>query len=190
MIINGYDVYRYYIRAKLHFSDKNFDMSKMGTKPLVKTFEERKDRYSFDKIAKSQKKKFKMYIIANLLEDPHKYVRDFSDEPFVRMNRIISNLKYFFSDFLNRFDKKEDLISYILPSNGKVECMNDLKQKKIDLEIICILNNIFHLVDRWKEDEIFSFIYDNEIMLIEKYSIFFTDYTDECKKNIINKYDL
>jgi len=189
-MITGFDVYKFYIRAKLHFKKNDFDMSKTHVKPSVSTFENRNDRSVFDKIAKQKRKKYNMYIISNLLEDPNRYIRDFTNSSFIRMERITSNLTYFFGDFLSKYETKEDLINAITTENSNVKIINQFKEGSLDIEIICILNNIFKLTDKWKEDEIFSFVYEKEINIIEKYSIFFTDYTSDCKKKIINKYDL
>lgn len=189
-MITGYDIYQFYIKAKLHFKDMNFDMTKNHVKSSVSSFEKRSDRYVFDKIAKQKRKKSNLYIVSNLIEDPDRYIRDFNDDAFARMQRITSNITYFFSDFVSKYETKEQLINDITVKNNTVKIINDLKQGNVDIEIICVLNNIFKLVEKWKKDEIFFFIYEKEISIIEKYSIFFTDYTRDCKQKLINKYDL
>lgn len=171
--MSGYKAYQFYIKMKLHFSNKDIDFSKKRANVSFEAFEKRPDSYEFKKIGK--RNNYKSYILANFLEDSNRYIRDFKEEPFVRMRKTLSSLSYLFENKIKEFDNEEDLKKYFQVTNSKSIMMNDLLSKKIDIEIICILNNIYNIVDNWESDPIFSTIYEKEIIVVKKYSVFFED---------------
>jgi hypothetical protein len=186
--MSGYKAYQFYVKMKLHFSNKDVDFSKKRSNVSYESFEKRQDSYEFKKIGK--KNNYKSFILANFLEDSNRYIRDFKEAPYTRMKRALSSLTYIFENKIKEFETEEDLKKYFMVNNSKSLIMNDLLSNKIDIEIICILNNIYNIVSDWESDSIFSMVYEKEIIVVKKYSVFFEDnlkkYENIIKKSINN----
>lgn len=182
---DGFQAYRHYIRLKLHFSKKdNYNIfENKGVRASLSSFEKRNDRYKFASIEKMRD--YKYYILANIIDDVDKYIREFSEEPYVRFKRVMNSLTYIYKEFI----KHNDFISLATLKNSRVELIDMLKRGEVDIEIICILNMIFNFTDEWEKDKIFSFVYEKEIFVIKKYSDFFTEYAEKMREFTINNCD-
>ena len=70
--MNGYDTFRLFMGLKLHFSKKTYDWFKFNgkTKLNARSYENRKDRYLFDKIAKKFKTEEEVisFFVSNLIK--------------------------------------------------------------------------------------------------------------------------
>ena len=171
--MEGIKPYQFYIKMKLHFKDKDVDFSKKQPKVTYESFQRRTDSYVFAKM--SRMNDYRSYILANLIEDPSRNVRSFTNVSYLRMKKTMSSLTYKFCELLKKFKTKKELVNYLKVDNNKCFIMNDLVDGKIDIELLCILNNVFNLVEKYDEKSIFSVIYEKEITVIKKYSVFFID---------------
>jgi hypothetical protein len=80
--VTGFEVYKMYLALKQHFTKDNYDYVKYRGKVNAseKSFEERRDRYFFKKLAtKYDGSKILDYFVANFMSDPRGYIKSFTD---------------------------------------------------------------------------------------------------------------
>ena len=80
--MTGFEVYKMYLALKQHFTKDNYDYVKYRGKVNAseKSFEERRDRYFFKKLAtKYDGSKILDYFVANFMSDPRGYIKSFTD---------------------------------------------------------------------------------------------------------------
>jgi hypothetical protein len=76
---SGYDAYTTYLAFKLHFSSNSYNFFKFNgkTSASVKSFESRRDRYHFEKIAaKITRESFIERMLIQYLENPNFWIKD------------------------------------------------------------------------------------------------------------------
>ena len=118
--MTGFEVYKMYLALKQHFTRDSYDYVKYRGKVNAseKSFEERRDRYFFKKLAtKYDGSQVLDYFVANFMFDPRGYIKSFSDgnyenwkakqESFSYKFRqdVDLLLTYFESPYQDKFDK-------------------------------------------------------------------------------------
>ena len=118
--MNGFEVYQMYLALKMHFTKDSYDFVKYKGKVSAseKSFEERRDRYFFKKLAtKYEGSKILDYLVANFMDNPKGYIKSFSDGNYERwrINQESFSYKfkqdvhllltYFESPYQDKFDK-------------------------------------------------------------------------------------
>ena len=71
--MTGYEVYQMYLALKMHFTKDSYDFVKYKGRVSAseKSFEERRDRYFFKKLAtKYEGSKILDYLVANFMDNP------------------------------------------------------------------------------------------------------------------------
>ena len=85
--MTGFEVYQMYLALKMHFTKDSYDFVKYKGKVSAseKSFEERRDRYFFKKLAtKYEGSKILDYLVANFMDNPKGYIRSFNDGNYER----------------------------------------------------------------------------------------------------------
>ena len=85
--MTGFEVYKMYLALRMHFTKEQYDYQKYRGKVTAseKSFEQRRDRYFFKKIAtKYDGDKLLNYFVANFMHDPKGYIKSFSDGNYER----------------------------------------------------------------------------------------------------------
>lgn len=85
--MTGFEVYKMYLALKQHFTKDSYDYVKYRGKVSAseKSFEERRDRYFFKKLAtKYDGQKMLDYFVANFICDPKGYIKSFHDGNYER----------------------------------------------------------------------------------------------------------
>lgn len=118
--MTGYEVYQMYLALKMHFTKDSYDFVKYKGRVSAseKSFEERRDRYFFKKLAtKYEGSKILDYLVANFMDNPKGYIKSFSDGNYERwrINQESFSYKfkqdvhllltYFESPYQDKFDK-------------------------------------------------------------------------------------
>tara|TARA_B100000085_G_scaffold33220_1_gene27332 strand:- start:654 stop:1253 length:600 start_codon:yes stop_codon:yes gene_type:complete len=118
--VTGFEVYKMYLALKQHFTRDNYDYVKYRGKVNAseKSFEERRDRYFFKKLAtKYDGNQILNYFVANFMLDPRGYIKSFSDGNYERWRAKHESfsykfrqdvdllLTYFESPYQDKFDK-------------------------------------------------------------------------------------
>jgi hypothetical protein len=175
-----FEVYRLYMALKLHFTTKEYDVTK--TKGAVKSsqsaFMKRRDVFLFRKLAhKFKKHEVINYFVANFASGD-KNGGLFSAESFEIYEKWIvrqDKLSYMFTDDISRLLleseklKQEPLISY---NNQHPIAIRMYLGGKISLETLIILDKLLDFRYTLNTDLTNDFIWNDLSLLIEKYRPF------------------
>lgn len=142
-MLSPFDAYVMYLALKRHFSS-DYDYVKYNGRVSASlgSFEKRKDRYQFQKLAK-QKDPFGL-ILSNMVEDPGVWVGDLFDDVALRrygeMKKRRETMAYRFKDELSSIDELESSMKVV---NGDHPHLLKLFMRgKVSPETMVILNNI------------------------------------------------
>ena len=83
--MTGFEVYKMYLALRMHFTNDKYDYIKYRGKVNAseKSFEERRDRYFFKKLAtKYEDNEILNYFVANFMHDPKGYIKSFTDDNY------------------------------------------------------------------------------------------------------------
>lgn len=97
---NGYQAYQIYQSLKLHFTT-DYDAVKYNYKTSVKqsSFEQRRDRYFFEKLSRRfNKEELIHYFTANLIENQKVWIGDMSDKIYSAYVARYDKLTYMFDE--------------------------------------------------------------------------------------------
>lgn len=158
-MITGYEAFCLYQSLKLHFTTDSYDFFKYGgkSKTSLESFDNRKDKYHFHKLSRrlSNKDDLTSFIVANFLEKPNLWVGDLlttdSETIYRQRQKVIQSMSYIFENDCR------SIFNGIKNPNEVIQCNGDypillLKElrKEIQIESICLLNNILNFLPMWK----------------------------------------
>ena len=181
-----FESYQLYNALKLHFETDNYNAIKYNFKTSVKptSFDKRKDKYFFAKIAKHHGKHLLDYYVANFKAGVG-YVGDMVNESgednYKEFKRIQESIHRVFSIDINKLSDYG--IEQVLTSeDGQHPLIIKLwMQEEISLETICILNSILEFVPRESRKIKDTIIWPDQKRLIEKYTPFVKFDVNKCK---------
>ena len=124
----GYGAYLVYVTIRTHFESPTFDFFKHHkVKAKRHTYEERNDRWFFDKVAREyETKDLRDFFIANRLENRNyitELIEDDAKDNYMEYKRRIESLSYNFATDLDKvfkhglkkpFELKEDQYPYLV----------------------------------------------------------------------------
>lgn len=123
-MIQPIEAYQTYLALKRHFASGSYDFFKYNGKVRVNasTFQKRKDRFFFEKLAKKYDTKDELaeFFVSSLVTDPNIYIRNMvgfqAEERYIAWKRHQQNLMYDFGqdvEFISetRIESFEDLFT-------------------------------------------------------------------------------
>lgn len=117
--MNGHKAYSIYSSVKLHFAQESYDAFRYNFKTNVRaaTFERRKDRYFFEKIARRYPNEddLKLFFVDNIISD-NVWVGDMDDETHEKRNAYRQALSYNFEKEIKII--REEAYKYNLDFDG------------------------------------------------------------------------
>jgi hypothetical protein len=143
--VSGFETWSIYMAIKLHFSEGNYDAFKFNFKgPRLKesTFQSRRDRYFFEKLAKRyiKKKVIIEYFLSNILAG-QEWVGNMTDEVYILWTSKIQRLQYVFKEETSTCaSHAENFDALFKPQNGQIPLYSLYMSDKISLETLCILD--------------------------------------------------
>jgi len=167
--MTGYDAFCVYLGLKLHFTSNSYDYFKFNgkTKSSVKVFNNRKDRYFFDKLAKKRGKDVFGYLVANFVARGDFWVGElFDDEDemiFVEWKRRMQSLTMVFTEDINKIIKEMSSSSmhfddiFVSEEGTHPPIMKMVLREDISIETFIIMNKIlgfFKQFDRDMDDDL------------------------------------
>lgn len=102
--MTGFEVYKMYLALKNHFTRDKYDYQKYNGKVTAseKSFEERRDRFFFKKLAtKYSEKDVLGYFVANFINDPKGYIGSFSRDVYTKWKIHQESFTYKFKEDVN-----------------------------------------------------------------------------------------
>ena len=152
--MSAFDCYVIYLALKAHFSRKGYDYFKYNgrTKASVENFNERKDRYFFEKLAKKySKEELVSYFVSNFLSNSNLWVGEMNDKNFLDWKRKIQSISYLYENDL------KTIIDRCGSLNDAMKCKNSSHSTLIKLylgdhimpETMVLLNKITGFIERY-----------------------------------------
>ena len=193
--MTGYETFGLYQALKLHFTQESYDFFKYNGKSNVSvtTFENRKDKYHFYKLSRrlAQKEDMMDFIVANLVEDEKTWVGSLlmqeSEVNYRKHQKVIQSMSYTFeNDCKLIFGDRILNPNEVLMTDGDYPVL--LKkglQKSINIESVCLLNNLLGFVPMWSKKIADTIHWPNYRMKLLKYSAFIPK--DDVKYKLILK---
>lgn len=178
MIMDAFEVYKYYMALKLHFTTDKYDVieKKGKVRASRQAFAKRKDLYAINKVAKSYSdEEVANFLIANFVSgDRWGGVFDTdARETYLAWKKRIESLTYTFTqdietllneiDFDKIFDCNKDEHPYIIKA---------YLRKSITIETLVILDKLFDLVSIINSKTADTIVWPDIARLIKKYRPF------------------
>jgi len=185
--LTAYDAYVMYLALKRHFTS-SYDYVKYNGKvsASLASLEKRRDKYSFHKLAK-QPDAFGL-AVANLFEDPSKWVGDLFDDDsqrvYTSMKKRRETLSYTFKDQLSAIDELQD--SFKGTDGQHPPLLKAYLRGKIGPETMIILDDIGHFFDYWDSKITETYQWPEVKFKLNKLRVFF-DYDRSKYREIFKK---
>lgn len=165
--MNGFEAYRIYVSLKAHFRGGNYDFFRYGRiTPKVQTYETRKDRHFFDKLAKKYplEENLVRFLLSQMHEQPNMWVGSMlgeeANQRFLEWRKRNERLSYQFGEDVKTIIKyatiHEDFTPdawgnmFIVQEKGNhPRILKLLMQRKICTETFCALDNMLNFTKSW-----------------------------------------
>lgn len=181
--MNGYEAYQIFHAVRLHFTT-NFDYFTYNGKAKVseETFNLRKDKYSFHKLARMYSSEELPYVVAiNFVKSDKNFwissmFQDSSDRNYKEWLKWQQARTYNFSNDLEKLSTAnyKDLVTC---KDGQFpELLNFVFQEEISYDTLVILDYFIKLMDVWNTKIEDDFIWKEFYKKFNKYKPFFLHY--------------
>jgi hypothetical protein len=189
--MNAFEIYQLYLALKLHFTDESYDFHRYHgkVKANAATFDGRRDKYFFEKLAKHSDPQG--FLVANIISDRGgSYIRDLaygeqSKKVYADWLKIKESLTYQFTNDINKLPS--DLKSCLsADQNNHPQIIKMYLSNKISLETLCILVDVTKSLEYWDKKLVDDIVYKDIGMLIKKYTPFIV-FERENIKTIVRK---
>jgi hypothetical protein len=198
--MTGYDAFCIYLGLKLHFTKESYDYIKFNgkTKANVKTYNNRKDRHFFDKLAKTQKKDVFGFLVANFVARGDFWVGDIFDDDaekiFIEWKKRLQSLTMVFSEDINKLIKEMskyemNFDDIFVSDNGRHPLlMKMVLREEIAIESFIIMNKFLRFDQQFNKDMEDDLIWLELRLKCQKYEPFVAiKDTTKHRKILLNK---
>jgi hypothetical protein len=187
--MSAIECYKEYTALRSHFNDK-YDYIKYCGKIKVNpsTFESRKDKLFFQKLAKHTD--VKNFLVANFSVNEKLYIRDLAysekaEKVYKDWLKKQQSLSYVFKTDLAKLDSDFDK-NFVVEDNNHPLLLKKYLGNEICLETICLLVEAVGCKKYWDKKLQLDFIWDSVSVKIEKYSPFIVCDRTKIKKIVID----
>jgi hypothetical protein len=187
-----FEVYKNYLALKNHFTKDSYNYFKYGGKvsASVKSFESRRDRFYFEKLAKQ--KDPTSFILANLIHDPTIWVGELvsNDESERRYKDWLKRSQSLSYQFRNEIESlEEDFDSNFRAESGEHPRLLSLfLARRISLETLIILLHLTKCYGRWNSRLEYDPVWKDVSRKIVKYQPFMKYDLEKFKKIVLEKF--
>lgn len=186
MTRNGFAVYQNYIALQRHFtSDYDWFKYQGKTNVSVKSYENRNDMLSFEKVAKIiPEEDYVDFFVCHFLENPKEYIRNMSKTNLDSYKNKISNLPQIFKTDLE-FLKNEGMADClkIVSSSEIPKIHTHTISGNINIESVVILDTLLPFIDKHQNEVKVPFLFPQHITKVTKYKPFLFRHV-EPKQNV------
>jgi hypothetical protein len=191
--MDAFEAYKAYLAIKSHFTNKNYDYFKYNgrTKASKKTFEQRRDKYFFTKLA--QRKSEVVNILVSNFMHSDAWVGDIVNEQqsetnYISWKRRQESLTYIFTNDLDKLD--EDFNSNFEVVDGQYPNLLKLYLRdEISPETILILNDMTNAFKYWNKNIKDTIIWPMTYHKLRKYRPFFTIDLNKFKSIVVSRFN-
>ena len=175
--MNPFEAYMKYLAMKQHFTQKGYDYFKYNgkTNASVTSFETRKDKYYFHKLAK--KDDIENFLMTNLIDNPQVWIGQLFDEHhdgdsnYLEWKKRQESLSYLFKTELNAL--YEDLNNNFAVEDGQHPyILKQYLRKNISLDTFVIIDDILKFAKYFDKNIADTIIWPGVHMKMNKYRPF------------------
>ena len=194
---SGFDSYIMFHAIKQHFTTKSYDFFKYNGKINLKqdNFMKDKSKYSYYRLSRKYDiDELRDFIVANFIDRDIKWVGDLTNEEgessYLKWKKRNQSLAYIFTQnveyLFDKVNKPDDLLK---PRSGNFPILLQLTMEgKIEVETLCVLNDIMGFLPMWDKKVDDDIIYPEWSRKIVKYTPFIQfdkdKYTNIIKQKI------
>ena len=188
--MTGYEAYKLYLALKNHFNSAGYDFFKYNGKGSGSTasFDKRKDKIFFDKLAKHRDPK--ELIIANLVKNPKYWVRDLAyseeaEQNYLNWIKRQQSLTYLISSDLSKLDENFN-DNFIVKKNEHPYLLRLYCSGTISTETLCVLVDLTGCYKHWSTNLKGDPVWEEIGLLIKKYTPFIKYDREKLKKIMVD----
>ena len=192
-MMSAFECYQEYLALKNHFSKPTYDYFKYNGKMKVNvsSFEKRKDKLFFQKLAKHPD--VHNFLIANLSVNEKSWIRELAyseeaEKTYKDWLKRQQSLTYVFKQELGKLDSKFN-DNFVCRNNEHPTLLKLYLGKEISLDTMCLLLEISGAKKHWDSKMQYDLIWDNLRIKVEKYSPFITYDKDKIKNIVLDYFD-
>lgn len=188
--MTAFEAYTLYLALTRHFTSASYDFVKYNGKVKAneKTFVTRRDKYSFHKLSKHRNPQG--LIISNCIKDNCKWVGDLfndkADDNFTEWEKVVQSITYIFTSEIELLDDK--ISSNFVMSETSAPLLSMYYRKKISLETLVILMDVFGLFRRWEGRVGNNILWSTTFQLTKKYKPFLNYDREKIKKILKDRF--
>ena len=191
--MSAFECYQEYLALKNHFSKPTYDYFRYNGKMKVNisSFEKRKDKLFFQKLAKHPD--VHNFLIANLSENEKSWIRELAyseeaEKTYKSWLKRQQSLSYVFKQELGNLDTRfnENLICR---DNEHPFLLKLYLGKQVSLDTLCLLLDISGAKKHWDSKMQYDLIWDTIRIKVEKYSPFISCDKDKMKNIVLDYFD-
>lgn len=191
--MNGFQTYKMYVALKNHFTSHTYDYFRYNgkTRASIKTYEARRDKYFFEKLAK--KRDVEDFILANIIEQgPTVWVGDLASEQQAEENyrgwvKRQQSITYLFTNELDKLDLPYDQ-NIIVVDGQHPPLLRHVIQHNISIETLIILNDLCSFTRHWNKKIEDKVIWPSLYNKCKKYRPFLKFDKEKLKQIVIDKF--
>lgn len=191
-LMTPFECYKTYLALKNHLTKPSYDYFKYSGKvsASVKSFETRRDRYYFEKLAK--KRDAFGFLLANLIENPKVWVgeltaNDAAEVAYTQWAKRNQSLSYTFREEVSKLSQTFNFDEMFVAGNGRhPPLLQEYLRKDVSLETLVILVHLSKCYNYWNRSLSFDPVWKSTSLLITKYQPFMKYDVDKLRKIVID----
>lgn len=173
-ISDGFDAFKEFVAIRNHFtSDYNYFVYNGKTNVSLTSYNKRRDRYMFDKLAKMREPRKR--LIAGMLED-QQWIGDIVGEEgnmaFLKHEKYAQAASHWFKNELQQLPKP--LSALVACDDGTPKLAQLYFQNRVSIETLVILNRLIDFISLWKRKISGDPLMEQLIVKVLKYNGFFS----------------
>lgn len=186
----AFECYKEYLALKNHFSRPDYDYFKYNgkIKSNLDSFEKRKDKLFFQKLAKHPD--VHNFLVANLSENEKHWIRDLAysedaEKTYRNWLKKQQSLTYIFKQELSKLDDNFNN-NFNCKSNEHPLLLKKFLGNEISLETLRLLLEFTGAKKHWNSKMQYDLVYDMIRAKVEKYSPFIKADKEKLKKIVLD----
>jgi hypothetical protein len=187
-----FEVFSSYLALKQHFTTKSYDVFKYNWKTRAKfdTFNKRKDKIFFEKIAKHDNPK--NFLLSNFIINDKPWVKDIaysetSKKIYENWNKTQQSLTYIFLTDLSQFDENFNS-NFQVVENQHPKLLILYMSHKISFETLTIMCELVGCLNVWDKKMKGDPVWESISLKIRKYAPFLNYDKNKYKNMILEKF--
>jgi hypothetical protein len=188
----AFECYKEYLALKNHFSKPDYDYFKYNGKIRSnhESFEKRKDKLFFQKLAKHPD--VHNFLVANLSENEKHWIRDLAysedaEKTYKAWLKRQQSLSYVFRQELSKLDDEFNN-NFVCKVNEHPLLLKKFLASEVSLETLCLLLEFTGAKKHWDSKMQYDLVYDSIKTKIEKYTPFIRTDKEKIRKIVLDHF--